>query len=142
MLPVPNTDSLCARNGLAAPVAGVLFQTCQCVEHRALADIRVSRQQKNRHFVRCCPHGDCFTVGIAQGNEAQLTKIYDGTFTGQNELLGAEGGFAGYVSEEGRCQLSEDTIAKIDEAFAKVVSGEIVPASNFSGTLPDNFVGF
>ena len=34
-------------------------------------------------------------VGIAQGNETQLTKIYDGTFTGQNELLGAEGGFAG-----------------------------------------------
>ena len=81
-------------------------------------------------------------VGIAQGNETQLTKIYDGTFTGQNELLGAEGGFAGYVSEEGRCQLSEDTISKIDEAFAKVVSGEIIPASNFSGTLPDSFVGF
>ena len=33
------------------------------------------------------------------------------------------------------------TIAKIDEAFAKVKSGEIVPASNFGGTLPDNFEG-
>ncbi len=71
----------------------------------------------------------------------QLNKIKDGTFAGENALLGADTDSTGYVSESGRCQLSDDTIAKIDEAFAKVKSGEIVPASNFGGTLPDNFEG-
>ena len=71
----------------------------------------------------------------------QLNKIKDGTFKGENALLGADSDSTGYVSEAGRCQLSDETIAKIDEAFAKVKSGEIVPASNFGGTLPDNFEG-
>ena len=71
----------------------------------------------------------------------QLNKIKDGTFKGENALLGADSDSTGYVSEAGRCQLSDETIAKIDEAFAKVKSGEIVPASNFGGTLPNNFEG-
>ncbi|MDD2978355.1 MAG: BMP family ABC transporter substrate-binding protein [Hespellia sp.] len=73
--------------------------------------------------------------------ELQLNKVKDGTFKGRNELLGADTDSTGYVSEEGRCQLSADTITKIDEAFAKVKAGEIVPAANFNEMTPDNFTG-
>ncbi|MBO5999048.1 MAG: BMP family ABC transporter substrate-binding protein [Lachnospiraceae bacterium] len=71
----------------------------------------------------------------------QLNKIKDGTFKGENALLGADTDSTGFVSAEGRCQLSADTIEKVSEAFAKVKSGEIVPASNFGGTTPEDFVG-
>lgn len=81
------------------------------------------------------------TVGIAEGNEMQLTAIYDGVFEGKNESLGIDRDCTGYVSEDGRCQLSKETIEKINEAFEKVKSGEIEPASFASGTLPDNFKG-
>ena len=71
----------------------------------------------------------------------QLNKIKDGTFKGENALRGADTDSTGFVSAEGRCQLSADTIEKVSEAFAKVKSGEIVPASNFGGTTPEDFVG-
>ena len=73
--------------------------------------------------------------------ERQLNNIKDGTFKGANELLGADTDSTGYVSAEGRCQLSEETIKMIDEAFAKLKSGEIVPAANFNGMTPDDFEG-
>ncbi|NMA00825.1 MAG: BMP family ABC transporter substrate-binding protein, partial [Clostridiaceae bacterium] len=71
----------------------------------------------------------------------QLQKIHDGTFEGQNALLGATEGGTGYVSEEGRHQLSEDALAKLAEVFELVKDGIIVPASNFNGHTPDNFPG-
>ena len=71
----------------------------------------------------------------------QLTAINDGTFKGGNFLLGADTDSTGYVSAEGRCQLSADTIAAIDAAFALVKSGEIVPAANFNNLTPDAFTG-
>ena len=73
--------------------------------------------------------------------EKQLTAINDGTFAGGNYLLGADTDSTGYVSAEGRHQLSEDTIKAIDEAFAKVKAGEIVPAANFNELTPDAFTG-
>ena len=73
--------------------------------------------------------------------ELQLGKVKDGTFKGENALLGCDTDSTGYVSKEGRCQLSADTIKAIDEAFAKVKSGEIVPAANFNQLTPDNFTG-
>lgn len=73
--------------------------------------------------------------------EKQLNKVKDGTFAGENALLGADSESTGYVSAEGRHQLSEDTISKIDEALAKVKSGEVVPAANFNGMTPDAFTG-
>ena len=73
--------------------------------------------------------------------EKQLNAIKDGTFKGGNNLLGADTDSTGYVSESGRCQLSEDTIKAVDEAFAKVKSGAVVPASNFGGTTPKDFTG-
>ena len=71
----------------------------------------------------------------------QLQKAHDGTFEGQNALLGAAEGGTGYVSDEGRQQLSEDTLQKLEEVFALIEDGTIVPASNFNGHSPDDFPG-
>ncbi|MBQ6895634.1 MAG: BMP family ABC transporter substrate-binding protein [Oscillospiraceae bacterium] len=71
----------------------------------------------------------------------QLTAINNGTFKGGNYLLGADTDSTGYVSAEGRCQLSAETIEAIDAAFALVKSGEIVPAANFNGLTSDAFTG-
>lgn len=71
--------------------------------------------------------------------ERVLGEIADGSFAGGNFILTAETDSTGYVSAEGRCQLSADTIAKIDEAYEKVKSGEIVPAANFNGITPETF---
>lgn len=73
--------------------------------------------------------------------EKQLNAIKDGTFTGGNYLLGADTDSTGFVSEEGRQQLSAETIEKINEAFALVKSGDIVPAANFNELTPDAFTG-
>ena len=73
--------------------------------------------------------------------ERQLNAVKDGTFAGGNYLLGADTDSTGFVSEEGRHQLSEDTITKITEAFSKVKSGEVVPAANFNGLASDAFTG-
>ena len=73
--------------------------------------------------------------------ELQLTNILNGTFAGANALLGADTYSTGFVSEEGRHQMQEDTVTKVAEAFEKVVSGEIVPAANFNGMTPDAFTG-
>ena len=71
--------------------------------------------------------------------ERVLGEVLDGTFKGGNVLLQADTDSTGYVKEEGRCQLSADTITKIDAAYEKVKSGEIVPAANFNGITPDTF---
>ncbi len=70
--------------------------------------------------------------------EKQLNAVIDGTFEGKNDLLGADTDSTGYVKEEGRQQLSADTITKIDEVYEMVKSGTIVPASNFNGILPED----
>ena len=71
----------------------------------------------------------------------QLNNVKNGSFAGANDLLGADSDSTGYVSETGRCQLSDDTISKIDEAFALVKSGDIVPAANFNDLTPETFTG-
>ena len=73
--------------------------------------------------------------------EKQLNAINDGTFAGGNYLLGADTDSTGFVSEEGRHQMSDETVTAITEAFAKVKSGEIVPAANFNGLTSDAFTG-
>jgi basic membrane protein A len=67
--------------------------------------------------------------GMHANVTAQLEKIYDGTFAGEDALLGADTDSTGFVSAEGRQQLSEDAIEKLTECYDKVKSGEIVPAS-------------
>lgn len=71
----------------------------------------------------------------------QLNAIKDGTFKGANDLLMADTDSTGYVKAEGRHQLSDDTVAKLDEAFALLKDGTIVPAANFNKITPEEFPG-
>lgn len=73
--------------------------------------------------------------------EKQLTAIVDGTFVGKNDLLTAATDSTGYIKEDGRHQLSAETIIKIDEAYELVKAGTIVPAANFNSITSDNFPG-
>lgn len=73
--------------------------------------------------------------------EKQLNAIKDGTFKGENVLLGADTDSTGYVKAEGRNQLSDDTIAKLDETYPLIKDGTIVPAANFNNIQPDDFPG-
>ena len=70
-----------------------------------------------------------------------LETISDGSFKGGNYILGADTDSVGYVSDSSRCQLSADTIEKINKAYELIKNGTIVPASNFNGLTPDNFTG-
>ena len=71
--------------------------------------------------------------------ERQLNAIVDGTFKGQNIVLHADTDSTGYVSAEGRHQLSEATLKALEEAYPLVKDGTIVPAANFNGVDPDSF---
>ncbi len=73
--------------------------------------------------------------------ERALNDVKDGTFKGQNVLLKADTDSTGFVSAKGRQQLSEDSIAKMSEAYKLLQAGEIVPAANFNGISSDSFPG-
>lgn len=71
--------------------------------------------------------------------ERALNAIVDGSFKGANVTLQADTDSTGYVKEDGRCQLSAETISKIDAAYDQVKGGTIVPAANFNGITPEDF---
>ncbi|MDR7856793.1 BMP family ABC transporter substrate-binding protein [Tissierella sp.] len=73
--------------------------------------------------------------------ERALNLVKDGSFKGDNVLLRADTDSTGYVSKEGRHQLTSDTISKIDEAYGLLKEGKIVPAANFNGITSDSFPG-
>lgn len=73
--------------------------------------------------------------------EKQLNAILDGTFKGENALLKADTDSTGYVKADGRHQLSQDTLDKIEAAYALLKDGTIVPAANFNEIQPDSFPG-
>ncbi len=68
-----------------------------------------------------------------------LNTVKDGSFVGANVTLMADTDSTGFVSAEGRHQMSSETVEKITAAQAKVKAGEIVPAANFNGITPDTF---
>ena len=68
-----------------------------------------------------------------------LESVQGGTFKGGNVTLTAQTDSTGYISEEGRCQLSADVITKINAAYDLVKDGTIVPAANFNEITPDTF---
>ena len=70
----------------------------------------------------------------------QLEKIYNGEFTGEDAMLGADTDSTGYVSAEGRQQLSGDALAKLAECYELVKSGKIVPPSG-TEYAPTDFPG-
>ncbi len=78
---------------------------------------------------------------IAVNVERQLTAASEGTFKGGNYRLYADTDSTGYVSAEGRQQLSEATLKALADAYELVKSGAIVPPSNFSETTVEDFVG-
>ena len=65
--------------------------------------------------------------------QRQLEAIYNGTFVGEDALLGADTDSIGYVSEEGRQQLSEDALTKLAECYELIKSGTIVPPTTRDG---------
>ena len=73
--------------------------------------------------------------------EKALNSVVAGSFTGGNVVLHADTDSTGFIKEEGRHQLSEDTLAKMNEAYKLVKTGTIVPASNFNGHTPEKFPG-
>lgn len=72
----------------------------------------------------------------------QLEAIQNGTFKGKNDVLGADTDSTGYVSAAGRQQLSDDSLAKMKEAYDLLKEGKIVPPANFNGLSPTSFTGF
>lgn len=73
--------------------------------------------------------------------EKQLNAIADGTFHGGNYLLKADSDSTGYVFEKGRQQLSDHTIPTLEQVYAQVRDGTIVPPSYGGNTAPDDFPG-
>lgn len=73
--------------------------------------------------------------------ERQLNAVADGTFVGENENLYADTDSTGYVSQTGRHQMSDETVAVLAELYPLVKDQTIQPAANFSGTTPENFPG-
>lgn len=71
--------------------------------------------------------------------ERQLESIANGNFAGANEVLYADTDSTGYVNDPARCQLSAETIGKIDAAYELVKAKTIVPAANFNGITPEDF---
>lgn len=71
----------------------------------------------------------------------QLEAIANGTFAGEDAMLGADTDSTGYVSAEGRQQLSEDTLTKLAECYEALKAGEIEPASQWTEFGPTEFPG-
>lgn len=71
--------------------------------------------------------------------ERALNAVVDGSFKGGNVVLQADTDSTGYINASGRCQLSADSIAKMDAAYEAIKGGTIVPAANFNGITPETF---
>ena len=78
---------------------------------------------------------------MAVNVERQLNAVVDGTFAGGNYTLTAQTDSTGYVSAEGRHQMSAETVSALDELYPQVKDGTIVPAANFNGYTPEEFPG-
>lgn len=78
---------------------------------------------------------------MAVNVERQLNAVVDGTFAGGNYTLTAQTDSTGYVSTEGRHQMSAETVSALDELYPQVKDGTIVPAANFNGYTPEEFPG-
>ena len=78
---------------------------------------------------------------MAMNIEKALNSVADETFKGGNVVLYADTDSTGFIKEEGRHQLSEDTLNKMNEAYELVKDGTIVPASNFNEHSPEKFPG-
>jgi len=78
---------------------------------------------------------------MAMNVEKALNSVVDGSFKGGNVVLKADTDSTGFEKEEGRHQLSKETLDKLDEAYQLVKDGKVEPASNFNGHTPEKFPG-
>jgi basic membrane protein A and related proteins len=78
---------------------------------------------------------------MAMNVEKALNSVVDGSFKGGNVVLKADTDSTGFAKEEGRHQLSNDTLDKLNDAYQLVKEGKVVPASNFNGHTPEKFPG-
>ncbi len=78
---------------------------------------------------------------MAVNIERQLNAVADGTFAGGNVNLYADTDSTGYVSQDGRQQLSDSTLSALADLYPLVKDQTIQPAANFSGTTPEEFPG-
>ncbi|MEG1577401.1 MAG: BMP family ABC transporter substrate-binding protein [Oscillospiraceae bacterium] len=78
---------------------------------------------------------------MAVNVERQLNAVADGSFKGGNVTLFADTDSTGYVSAEGRQQLSAETLKTLADLYPMVKDKTIQPAANFSETTPDAFPG-
>ncbi|MCM3638820.1 BMP family ABC transporter substrate-binding protein [Sporosarcina luteola] len=78
---------------------------------------------------------------MAMNIEKALNSVADGSFKGGNVVLHADTDSTGFIKKEGRHQLSEDTLSKLNEAYELVKDGTMVPASNFNEHTPEKFPG-
>ena len=69
--------------------------------------------------------------------QRELEAIYNGTFVGEDALLGIDTDSTGYVSAEGRQQMSEDVLAKLAECLELMKAGTIAPASATEYSVTD-----
>lgn len=73
--------------------------------------------------------------------ERQLNAVADDDFIGGNHVLTADSSSTGYISADGRHQLSDDTLATLEDIYDLVANGTIIPAANFNGYTSDSFPG-
>lgn len=73
--------------------------------------------------------------------EKQLQNIVDGAFKGENTILGADTDSTGIVTEDGRHQMSEESVKAYEEVYTLVKDGTIVPPSFNSDSKTDDFPG-
>lgn len=73
--------------------------------------------------------------------ERALNAVFDGSFTGENVVLGADTDSTGYVKEDGRHQLTDETLEELEKVYDLVKDGTIVPAANFNGHTSEDFPG-
>ena len=71
----------------------------------------------------------------------ELNLIKEGKFEGKNEILSSSTDSVDIVTEEGRQQLSQGTIDKLNESYDLMKEGTVVPASGDNGYTPDDFPG-
>ena len=79
----------------------------------------------------------CMDINVTK----QLELFAAGEFEGQNALLDITTDSTGYVSEEGRQQLSEEALADLADAYETLKSGAIELPTGMNGILPDDFPG-
>ena len=99
---------------------------------------------------------DQFDGLLPPGENVQITAVYkamglnvhrslitiaDGSFEGGNHIMRTDTNSVGIVLTPGRHQLPTETINRVNQLFALLRDGDIVPASNFNGYTPDNFPG-